>query len=176
MEQGELGLFASQAGHGRFGLFFGRCRGGVVAAMSSLGGGDFDTLTQLIYEAREKSLERIQGDAQKCGADEVVGVKTHVYDLVSGLIEFLAIGTAVKKIAGITTQHASLLLQVVIPERETYFEGGGEDGALAVTFSGARGELDASSKVKLGLLKQVLGVLTVFLRLDELAAFAPVKH
>lgn len=44
-------------------------------------------MTQLIYEAREKALDRIQKDAEKWGADEVVGVKTHVYDLGGGLNE-----------------------------------------------------------------------------------------
>ena len=61
-------------------------------------------LTQILYEAREKALSRIEQDAERCGADEVVGVKTHVYDLGGGLIEFMAIGTAVKKVEGVKTR------------------------------------------------------------------------
>jgi len=65
-------------------------------------------MAHLIYEAREKALDRIQRDAEQWGADEVVGVKTHVHDLGGGLIEFLAIGTAVKKMDNTTTRNQSL--------------------------------------------------------------------
>ncbi|MBC7690726.1 MAG: heavy metal-binding domain-containing protein [Methylotenera sp.] len=99
--------------------------GGLKAAFQSLGRGEIETMTHLIYEAREKALERIQRDAQKWGADEVVGVKTHVYDLGGGLIEFLAIGTAVKKVEGVTTKNENLPPQAIIRDRDTYFEGEG---------------------------------------------------
>lgn len=98
--------------------------GGISAAFQSLARGEINTLTQLIYEAREKALDKIEKEAERWGADEVVGVKVHVYDLGSGLIEFLAIGTAVKKFEGITTGNQTLLNQAIIVDRETYFEGG----------------------------------------------------
>jgi len=70
---------------------------GITSSLKSLVGGQIDSLTELLYEAREKALERIEEDAEKCGADEVVGVKTRVYNLGGGLVEFMVIGTAVKK-------------------------------------------------------------------------------
>jgi len=98
--------------------------GGISAAFQSLARGEINTLTQLVYEAREKALDRIQKEADLWGADEVVGVKIHVYDLGSGLIEFLAIGTAVKKIEGVNTGNQTLPVQAIIVDRETFFEGG----------------------------------------------------
>ena len=97
-------------------------KGGVFSALQSLGGGEVEGLTQILYEARGKALARIEADAERCGADEVVGVKTHIYDLGGGLVEFMAIGTAVKKVAGAKTRSASLPPQAVIQDRETFVD------------------------------------------------------
>jgi uncharacterized protein YbjQ (UPF0145 family) len=95
---------------------------GISSVMKSLVGGQVESLTELLYEAREKALERIQQDAQACGADEVLGVKTRVYDLGGGLVEFMVIGTAVKKVEGVTTQSNALLTQAIIQDRDTFIE------------------------------------------------------
>jgi uncharacterized protein YbjQ (UPF0145 family) len=96
--------------------------GRVGTAWGSLRGGKLEGLTELLYEAREKALARIERDADACGADEVVGVKIRVYDLGSGLIEFMAIGTAVKKVAGASTKTAALPAQAIISDRETFVD------------------------------------------------------
>ncbi len=93
--------------------------GGLAAAFKSLSGGEVTGLTELLYEARQKALARIEADAERCGADEVVGVKTHVYDLGRGMVEFMAIGTAVKKMPGVTTKHPDLPPQAIIRDRDT---------------------------------------------------------
>jgi uncharacterized protein YbjQ (UPF0145 family) len=95
---------------------------GITSSLKSLIGGQIDSLTELLYEAREKALERIEEDADQCGADEVVGVKTRVYDLGGGLVEFMVIGTAVKKVAGITTRSDTLPPQAIIQDRETFVD------------------------------------------------------
>jgi uncharacterized protein YbjQ (UPF0145 family) len=95
---------------------------GMKSMFKSLAGGKIEGLSELLYEAREKALQRIQEDAQRCNADEVVGVKTRVYDLGGGLVEFLVIGTAVKKIDGVTTKNNQLLPQSIIQDRETFVE------------------------------------------------------
>lgn len=97
-------------------------KGGILSALQSLGGGEVDGLTQMLYEAREKALSRIEADAEKCGADEVVGVKIRVYDLGGGLVEFMAIGTAVRKIAGAKTKSAELIPQAIIQDKETFVD------------------------------------------------------
>jgi uncharacterized protein YbjQ (UPF0145 family) len=96
--------------------------GGIGAALKSVAGGEVGGLTEILYEAREKALERIEEDAEACGADEVVGVKTKVYDLGNGLVEFMAIGTAVKKIAGAQTNSDALPPQAIIQDRDTFVD------------------------------------------------------
>ena len=95
---------------------------GITSSLKSLVGGEVASLTEILYEAREKALERIEQDAEKCGADEVVGVKTRVYDLGGGLVEFMVIGTAVKKINGITTKNDTLPPQAIIQDKETFVD------------------------------------------------------
>lgn len=96
--------------------------GGVFSALQSLGGGEVAGLTEILYEAREKALARIEADAERCGADEVVGVKTHIYDLGGGLVEFMAIGTAVRKVAGVKTRSDALPPQAVLQDRDTFVD------------------------------------------------------
>jgi uncharacterized protein YbjQ (UPF0145 family) len=96
--------------------------GGIMAALQSIGGGEVAGLTEILYEAREKALARIEEDAEKVGADEVIGVKTRVYDLGGGLVEFMAIGTAVKKIAGAGTKGDALPPQAIIQDRDTFVD------------------------------------------------------
>jgi uncharacterized protein YbjQ (UPF0145 family) len=97
-------------------------KGGILSSLQSLGGGEVQGLTELLYEAREKALARIEQDAERFGADEVIGVKTRVYDLGGGLVEFLAIGTAVKKVAGAKTKTDALPPQAIIQDRETFVD------------------------------------------------------
>ena len=94
--------------------------GGLTAAFKSLGRGEINELTTLIYEARENAIARIAADATACGADDVVGIKTNVYQLGGGLIEFMAIGTAVKRIPGLTTLTDQLPPQAIIRDKDTF--------------------------------------------------------
>jgi uncharacterized protein YbjQ (UPF0145 family) len=99
--------------------------GGIMSILRSIAGGEVAGLTEILYEAREKALARIQADAIKCGADEVIGVKTRVYDIGGGLVEFMAIGTAVKRINNLTTVHPDLPPQAIITDRETFIDSMG---------------------------------------------------
>ena len=94
--------------------------GGLTAAFKSLARGEISEQTKLIYEARENALQHIIQDADSCGADDVVGIKTYVYALGGGIIEFLAIGTAVKKFAGIKTVSEHLPPQAVMRDKDTF--------------------------------------------------------
>lgn len=95
--------------------------GGIVAGFKSLVRGEIEELSTLLYEARDNAVRRIRADAELCGADDVVGIKTYVYNLGSGIIEFMAIGTAVKKMPGLTTVTDSLPPQAVIRDKDTFF-------------------------------------------------------
>jgi uncharacterized protein YbjQ (UPF0145 family) len=94
--------------------------GGITAAFKSFARGEINEMTTLIYEARENALDHISQDAAACGADDVVGIKTYVYGLGNGMIEFVAIGTAVKKFPGVTTVHDYLPPQAVMRDKDTF--------------------------------------------------------
>ncbi|MBB6050092.1 heavy metal-binding domain-containing protein [Armatimonas rosea] len=95
--------------------------GSFTSAFKSLVRGEIHELSSLIYEARENAITRIRADAELVGADDVVGIKTYVYNLGSGLIEFMAIGTAVKKIDGTKTLTDFLPAQAVIKDKDTFY-------------------------------------------------------
>jgi len=94
--------------------------GGILSAFKSLARGEISEMTTMIYEARENAVSRIARDASACGADDVVGIKTYVYQLGGGMIEFLAIGTAVKKMEGVKTVSDALPPQAIIRDRDTF--------------------------------------------------------
>lgn len=95
--------------------------GGIKAAFKSFVRGEINELTTLIYEARENALKHIANDAVACGADDVLGIKTYVYSLGGGIIEFMAIGTAVKRMSGLKTMGDNLPPQAVMRDKDTFF-------------------------------------------------------
>lgn len=98
--------------------------GGVTSTLKSFVRGEINELTQLVYGARENAIAIINDEAKTLGADDVVGVKTYVYQLGNGLIEFLAIGTAVKKLPGIKTESAELPVQAIVTDKDTFYDSG----------------------------------------------------
>lgn len=68
--------------------------------------------TQGNYEARELAMSRMQAEAERDGADGVVGVGFQVSNYAWGMhtVEFYAAGTAVRKIGGGETIMPSLVL------------------------------------------------------------------
>jgi uncharacterized protein YbjQ (UPF0145 family) len=93
--------------------------GGLKAMFQSLGRGEVTDLTSLIYDAREHAIGLIRAEADAIGADDVVGIKTHIHDL-GNLIEFMAIGTAVKKFPNVTTVTPTLPTQAIIKDKDTW--------------------------------------------------------
>ncbi|MEI6249126.1 MAG: heavy metal-binding domain-containing protein [bacterium] len=94
--------------------------GGIASAFKNLVKGEISQLTELIYGAREQSLAKVQAQANEIGADDVLGIKTYVYDIGGGVIEFLAIGTAVKRVSGISTKSDQLPPQAIIRDKDTF--------------------------------------------------------
>ncbi len=93
--------------------------GNLKAMFKSFSRGEVSDLTSLIYDAREHAIGLIKREAEAIGADDVVGVKTHIHEL-GGLIEFMAIGTAVKRVAGISTLTPTLPPQAIIKDKDTW--------------------------------------------------------
>ena len=93
-----------RAGYAPLGLVLGTCvyhvahqaLGGALARMSA--NTELTNFTQSLYEARELAMARMQEEAERLGAEGIVGVqlveRSHFWG--SHVIEFLAIGTAVR--------------------------------------------------------------------------------
>jgi len=94
--------------------------GGLAAKLRGLIRGEIPELTSLIYDARENAIDHIRRDAAASGAEDVVGIKTYIYQLAGGLIEFMAIGTAVKRMGEMRTASAQLPPQAVIIDKDTF--------------------------------------------------------
>jgi uncharacterized protein YbjQ (UPF0145 family) len=93
--------------------------GNVKSLFKSFVRGEISDLTTLIYDAREHALDMLRKEAEAIGADEVVGIKTHIHELGS-LIEFMAIGTAVKRMPGFKPLNAQLPPQAIMNDRDTW--------------------------------------------------------
>lgn len=96
--------------------------GGIRAAFRNLVKGEISVLTDLIYGAREESLSKLHAQAEQIDADDVLGIQTYIYNLGNGLIEFLVIGTAVKKVDSINTRSAQLPPQAIIRDKNTFID------------------------------------------------------
>ncbi|MGD0284161.1 MAG: heavy metal-binding domain-containing protein, partial [Candidatus Saccharimonadales bacterium] len=94
--------------------------GGLKSALKEMVHGEVSALTQMIYGARENSIAKLQNQASAVNADDVLGIKTYVYQLGGDLIELLAIGTAVKRMEGLTTRSPQLPPQAIIRDKDTF--------------------------------------------------------
>ena len=97
--------------------------GGFLAAFKSFSRGEITELSRLIHDAREIAIDRLKREADELNAEEVVGVKTYIAELSSGLVEFMAIGTAVTKIPGVAVATPQLPVQAIIADRDTWVDG-----------------------------------------------------
>jgi len=96
--------------------------GGLKAALQSIARGEIGDLTSLIYDAREHAIGLLKQEADAVGADDVIGIHVHIHELGS-LIEFMAVGTAVKRLPGISTLTPALPPQAVIRDKSTWITG-----------------------------------------------------
>ncbi len=107
--------------------------GGVKAMFKSFSRGEISDLTSLIYDAREHAIGLVRKEAEEIGADDVVGIKTHIHE-IGNLIEFMAIGTAVKKLPGAKPLSDTLPAQAIIKDKDTWVTE--DDFAFASVNSG----------------------------------------
>ena len=52
----------------------------------------------------------------------MIGIKVFIHEIGSGLVEVMAIGTAIRKHSGVATQSSQLIPQAIIRDRDTFFE------------------------------------------------------
>ena len=125
--------------------------GGITSFFKSFVRGEISELTKMIYDARENSLALLKAQAEAVGADEVVGTKTYIYQLGGGLIEFLVIGTAVKKIPGLGTASDTLIPQAIVSDRDTFINSIDTDTSVSLNTSNATNGGSANAGAYLGI-------------------------
>jgi len=96
--------------------------GGITAMFRSLSRGEITEVTRLVYEARENCLAHIRNEAEELEANGVIGIKVFVYEISRGLVEVMAIGTAIRRNRTVTTQSEQLIPQAIIRDRDTFFD------------------------------------------------------
>lgn len=68
----------------------------IIASLRNLVGGEVPEYTKLLAEAREQALDRMVADAERLGADAIVGMRFATSMVAQGAAEILAYGTAVR--------------------------------------------------------------------------------
>ena len=67
-----------------------------MAGMKTLVGGEIESYTQMLTEARQIATKRMVDEAQALGADAVVNVRYATSSVMQGASEVVVYGTAVK--------------------------------------------------------------------------------
>jgi len=67
----------------------------IMAALRNLVGGEIPEYTKLMAQSREQAIQRMVEEAERQGANAVVGVRFTTSMVMSGAAEILAYGTAV---------------------------------------------------------------------------------
>ncbi len=86
---------------------------GIGTLFQSISRGELPELTQLVYEARERCLERLRHEGETIGADRVMGNRLVIRELSRGLIEIVGIGTAVRRVDALKPASQTLPVQAV---------------------------------------------------------------
>ncbi len=68
----------------------------IVAGLRMLVGGEIKEYTEMLNEARNDSMRRMEAQADKLGADAVINLRYVTSQVMAGAAELLAYGTAVK--------------------------------------------------------------------------------
>ena len=68
----------------------------IMAGLRLMVGGEIKEYTEMLTEARNESMRRMEAHAEKLGADAVINLRYMTSQVMSGAAEMLAYGTAVK--------------------------------------------------------------------------------
>lgn len=68
----------------------------IVASLKNLVGGEVRGYSSLMAGAREQALDRMAAEAEKLGADAVIGMRFETAQIMGGAAEIVAYGTAVR--------------------------------------------------------------------------------
>ncbi|MEO8800412.1 MAG: heavy metal-binding domain-containing protein, partial [Polyangiaceae bacterium] len=129
---------------------------GIGTWFQSFSRGELPELTQLVYQARENCLELIRSEAQRIGAERVIGNRLMIRELSPGLIEVIAIGTAVRRLQSITPATEVLIPQALTASKQSLDLRGGLAGVF--TTAGATSSIARRSGGSLMMLRLVVTI------------------
>jgi uncharacterized protein YbjQ (UPF0145 family) len=109
--------------------------GGIGASFAALAKGELRELTELIYGARENCLGLLRHEAQELGAERVIGNRLQIRELSPGLIEVVAVGTAVRRASGITPHSQTLPIQAIVQDADSLVMRGGGSAGFATSLA-----------------------------------------
>lgn len=69
--------------------------GNIGGAIQSIFGGNITVYTSLAEQARQEALSLLTADAQKMGANAIIAMRYDANEIMDGITEVLAYGTAV---------------------------------------------------------------------------------
>ncbi len=67
-----------------------------LSGLKNMVGGELTQYMNLLSEAREKAMERMDKDAEELGADAIIGMRFMTSQIAQGAAEILVFGTAIK--------------------------------------------------------------------------------
>jgi uncharacterized protein YbjQ (UPF0145 family) len=109
--------------------------GGIGASFAALAKGELRELTELVYGARENCLALLRKEATEIGAERVIGNRLQIRELAPGLIEVVAVGTAVRKLDGIAPRSQTLPFQAIVRDDDSLTLRGNGSAGLAESIS-----------------------------------------
>jgi len=68
----------------------------IMASLKNIVGGELTGYTELLEEARQEAIDRMQEQAQSVGANAIVNIRFSTSSVAQGAAELFAYGTAVK--------------------------------------------------------------------------------
>jgi len=68
----------------------------IMAGLKSVVGGELTGYTELLANGRDEAIHRLKQDASALGADAIVSMRLTTSMIMSGSVEIMAYGTAVK--------------------------------------------------------------------------------
>jgi uncharacterized protein YbjQ (UPF0145 family) len=67
----------------------------IMAVLRNLVGGEITDYTKMIAESREQAIDRMIEEAQKLGANAIIGLRFSTTEVMQGAAEIMVFGTAV---------------------------------------------------------------------------------
>ena len=93
---------------------------GLGALVKGVQRGELPEVTRMIYEARENCIELLRREAESIGAERVVSTRLTIREIGQGMVELVAIGTAVRPAPeGMKPASPALIPQAVIADHRS---------------------------------------------------------